>query len=356
MLPVMARMAFALVCCAVIAGAQRTWPVTEGDAHLRDFRFQTGATLTDLRIHYRTLGAPRRDEAGIVRNAVLVLHGTGGAGTQFLNDNFGEQLFGPGQPLDITKYYVILPDGIGHGQSSKPSDGLRAEFPRYGYHDMVEAQYRLLTGHLQVNHLRMIVGTSMGCMHSYVWAEEHAGFLDAAMPLACQPAEISGRNIFFRLAVTNAIRDDPAYRGGNYTENPPGARTATAIISIFGGNPLTWQKENPTRERGVQSFSKSVESRVKDANDTLYAYDASWDYNPAPQLAKIRTPILHINFADDMVNPPELKIAEELLKQVPTARFALYPYTPETRGHGSHTMAALWKDNLAEFLRGTERE
>jgi homoserine O-acetyltransferase len=349
------RLAFASALFAVLAvAADKTWPVTEGDAHLRDFHFQTGQTMPDLKIHYRTLGTPRRDPSGTVRNAVLILHGTGGAGTTFLRDIFAGELFESGQPLDVTKYYVILPDGIGHGQSSKPGDGLRAKFPRYGYTDMVEAQYRLLREHLRVDRLRLIIGTSMGCMHSYVWVERHADFVDAAMPLACQPTQISGRNLLWRQTIIHAIRDDPAWQGGNYTENPPSARTAAAVLAFMGGNPLTWQKASPTREKGLENFAKITGGPLQDANDTAYAVDASWDYDPAPGLGKIRTPILHINFSDDTINPPELKITDELLKQVPSARFILYPYTPETRGHGSHTMAALWKDRLVEFLRATE--
>jgi homoserine O-acetyltransferase len=349
------RLAAIAALAAVLATADKSWPVTEGDAHLHDFHFQTGETVPDLKIHYRTLGTPRRDASGTARNAVMILHGTTGAGTNFLRDIFAGELFGTGQPLDVAKYYVILPDGIGHGQSSKPSDGLRAKFPRYGYTDMVEAQYRMLQEQLGVTHLRLLVGTSMGCMHSYVWMEHHGDFLDAAMPLACQPMQIAGRNLLWRLTVIHAIRDDPAFDGGNYTENPPSAKTAAAILAFMGGNPLTWQKTSPTREKGLENFAKITANPLQDANDTAYAVDASWDYDPEPGLAKIHTPILHINFSDDTINPPELKITPELLKRVPSARFILYPYTPETRGHGSHTMAALWKDKLAEFLTATER-
>jgi len=341
---------------AASATAQKTWPVTEGDAHLRDFHFQTGAVMPDLRIHYRTLGAPRRDASGVVRNAVLILHGTTGSGMQFLRDIFAGELFEAGQPLDAARYYIILPDGIGHGHSSKPSDGLRAKFPRYGYNDMVEAQYRMLNEGLGVNHLRLILGTSMGCMHAYVWMERRPDFLDAAVPLACQPMQITGRNLLWRLTVIHAIRDDPAWKGGDYTGNPASARTAEAVMAFVGGNPITWQKRSPTREKGIENFEKITHTDVPDANDTAYAVDASWDYDPAPGLAKIRTPILHINFSDDTINPPELNITPDLLKQVPSAKFILYPYTPETVGHGSHTKAVLWKDKLAEFLRATEKQ
>ena len=280
-----ARLVVTSALLAVLAAAaDKTWPVTEGDAHLHDFHFQTGETMPDLKIHYRTLGAPRRDASGTVRNAVLILHGTTGAGTTFLRDIFAGELFGPGQPLDITKYYVILPDGIGHGHSSKPSDGLRAKFPRYGYTDMVEAQYRLLREQLGVNRLRLVMGTSMGCMHSYVWMERHPDFLDAAMPLACQPMQISGRNLWWRLTVIHAIRDDPAFQGGNYTENPASAKTAAAILAFMGGNPLTWQKADPTREKGLEHFAKITAGPLPDVNDTAYAVDASWDYDPEPGL------------------------------------------------------------------------
>ena len=351
----MTRGILLLLALAGLAGAaDKTWPVTEGDAHLAEFHFQTGETMPDLRIHYRTLGTPHRDASGTVRNAVLILHGTTGAGTQFLRDIFAGELFETGQPLDAAKYYVILPDGIGHGDSSKPSDGLRAKFPRYGYTDMVEAQYRMLREGLGVNHLRLILGTSMGCMHAYVWMERHPEFLDAAVPLACQPQQIAGRNLLWRQSVIHAIRDDPAWEGGNYKTNPVSAKTAEDMMAFVGGNPITWQKSWPTREKGLEGFPK-VAARGQDANDIAYAVDASWDYDPEPGLAKIRTPFLHINFSDDTINPPELKITEELLKRVPAAQFVLFPYTAETRGHGSHTIAALWKDKLAAFLKETEK-
>ena len=333
-----------------------SWPVKQDDALLRDFKFASGALFSELKIHYRTLGSPQRDARGRVTNAVMLLHGTSGSGAQFLSPLFSNELFAPGQPLDIAKMYVIMPDGIGHGGSSKPSDGLHARFPRYGYADMVEAQRRMLIEGLGVDHLRLLLGTSMGCMHTYVWAEAHPEFLDAAMALACLPAQISGRNLAWRMTVIDAIRGDPAWLSGDYTAQPPSLRTALAIIAFFGGNPLTWQKAGPDRGKALANFHSAVERRLRtaDANDILYAVDASHDYDPAPGLAEIRTPITHINFADDAVNPPELHIAEELLKRAPTVRFELYPYGPDTAGHGSHTKAALWKDRLLMLLRETE--
>ena len=346
------------VCATGLLAAQTAPVVKEGDAVLKDFRFTSGDTLPELKIHYRTLGEPQRDAAGQVKNAVLILHGTTGAGTQFLGQNFAGELFGAGQPLDTAKYYVILPDGIGHGKSSKPSDGMHAKFPHYGYQDMVLAQYRLLTEELKVDHLRLLMGTSMGCMHSYVWMERYPEFLQAAMPLACLPTEIAGRNLAWRRVVIEAIQNDPAWQGGDYATQPPSLRTAIGVLSLVGGNPLTWQQSGPTREKALAYYNQAIASRAKsaDANDVIYAVDASRDYNPVPDLGRIKTPALHLNFSDDTINPPELKLAEELLKKAPTVKFELYPYTGVTRGHGTHTMAALWKDKLVKLLQETEKK
>lgn len=333
-----------------------TWPVKEADVVLRDFRFTAGGSLPQLRIHYRSLGEPRRDGNGVVQNAVLLLHGTSGSGAQFLNPVFANELFGPGQPLDVTRYFVIMPDGIGHGKSSKPSDGMRAEFPHYGYADMVEAE-RLTLEQLGVSHLRLLLGTSMGCMHAYIWTEAHPNWIDAAMPLACQPWPISGRNLAWRVIAMDAIRNDPEWKQGNYGKQPAALRTAAGIVALVSGNATTWQTAGPDRETALVNVKKTVDGRLGsiDANDFLYALDSSRDYNPAPELAKIRTPMHHINFADDTVNPPELHIAEDLLKHASTVTFELYPYTKETVGHSSHTKAVLWKDRLARLLETTGR-
>jgi len=350
----------ALLTAVVAAAAQQStpqpsWPVKQGDAVLRDFKFTDGSALAELKIHYRTLGSPRRDAQGRATNAVMLLHGTGGSGAQFLNPIFADELFGPGQPLDIAKFYIIMPDGIGHGDSSKPSDGMRARFPHYGYTDMVEAQRRMLVEGLGVDRLRLLLGTSMGCMHAYVWAETHPEFLEAAMPLACLPTQISGRNLAWRMTIIQAIRNDPEWHAGDYTAEPPSLRTALSIIALVSGNPVTWQHAGPDREKALAYFRRVTEARLgtSDANNILYAVDASRDYDPAPGLSRIRTPMMHINFSDDTINPPELHIAEPLLQQAPTVTFELYPYTADTIGHGSHTKAALWKDRLEKLLQRT---
>lgn len=324
----------------------------EGDYVLRDFRFGTGETLPELRVHYRTLGAPKRDASGKVTNAVLILHGTTGSGRGFLSEQFAGVLFGPGQLLDANEYYIILPDGIGHGGSSKPSDGLRARFPHYDYDDMVRAQYLLVTEGLDLNHLRLILGTSMGCMHSWVWGETYPDFMDALMPLACLPVEIAGRNRIWRKAAMDAIRHDPAWKNGEYTTQPPGLRAAWAVGLLVTAVSLQLQKDYPTRDRTEAYMDRWLQQRVaaSDANDMLYALDASRNYNPAPGLEKIRARVMAINSADDTINPPELQIAEREIRRVKNATFVLLPITDETRGHGTHSLPRLWQQHLAKLL------
>ncbi len=328
----------------------------EADFVLKDFKFSNGATLPELRLHYRTLGTPRRDERGVVRNAVWIGHGTGGSGAQFIRPEFAGELFGAGQLLDATKYFIVLPDGIGHGKSSKPSDGLRAKFPQYGYVDMVEAQYRLLTEGLKVNHLRLVMGTSMGGMHTWVWGERYPEFMDALMPLASLPTQISGRNRVWRKTLIDAIRNDPAWRGGDYTQQPPSLRTAASLIYFMGSNPVLRQAEMPTLAKADEVFEKSLASSMKtmDANDVLYQVSASWDYDPNPGLEKIRAPLLAVNSADDLINPPELGILEREIKRVPRGQAAVIPFSDATRGHGSHTVAKLWMQYLADLLKKPE--
>jgi homoserine O-acetyltransferase len=283
----------------------------------------------------------------------LILHGTGGSGQQFLQPQFAGELFGPGQLLDVTRYFVILPDGIGHGKSSKPSDGLHAHFPQYDYDDMVAAHHRLLTEGLAVNHLRLILGTSMGCMHSFVWGETFPDFMDALMPLACQPVQIAGRNRVFRKMVMDAIRNDPEWKGGDYSAEPQQAlRTALDLLLIAGSAPLYMQKTYPTRDAADKYLDEYFKARMPglDANDTLYHVNASRNYDPSPQLEKITVPIIYINSADDFINPAELGIAEREIKRVKNARFVLIPISDETRGHGTHTRAVVWKQYLAELL------
>jgi homoserine O-acetyltransferase len=324
------------------------------DVVLRDFKFADGESLPELRIHYTTLGTPRRDAAGTVRNAVLVLHGTTGAGTGFLSRNFAGELFGPGQLLDTARYFIVLPDGIGHGKSSKPSDGLHARFPRYTYDDMVDAQHRLLVEGLKIDHLRLIMGTSMGCMHAWVWGERYPDFVDGLVPLACAPTQIAGRNRMMRTMIMDDIRQDPAWRGGDYTSPPEqGLRGALGILFMMTSSPLQQQKAAPTRDAADAFIRKFIDDRLRttDANDMLYAFDASRDYDPSPKLESIRAAVLAINSADDAVNPPELGLMEKLMSRVKRGRYILIPTSDATRGHGTHSMPAVWKSYLAEFLQ-----
>jgi homoserine O-acetyltransferase len=327
----------------------------EADAVLRDFRFRSGQTLPELRLHYVTMGRPERDAGGLVRNAVLVLHGTGGSSRQFLTPAFAGELFGEGQPLDARRYFVVIPDGIGHGRSSKPSDGLRGRFPAYTYDDMVAAQHRLLTEELKVAHLFLVIGTSMGGMHAWVWGVTHPGFMDALVPLASVPTAIAGRNRVMRRMILDAIRGDPAWNGGDYAEPP--ARGLTAAINVLlmmGSSPLQWHRSAPTRDAADAFLAEQLARRLAatDANDMLYAFDASRDYDPSPDLERIQAPVLAINSADDVVNPPELGLMEPLVARVPRARYVLLPVTSDTRGHGTHSLPAVWKPYLAGFLAG----
>jgi len=346
---------FAVVFGEWPAAGQQAAPATnEGDFVVKNFQFRSGASLAELRLHYTTLGKPARDVQGRVSNAVLILHGTGGTGHQFLSPVFAGELFGPGQLLDAARYYVVLPDGIGHGKSSKPSDGLHARFPQYDYDDMVAAQHRLLTEGLGVNHLRLVMGTSMGCMHSFVWGETLPGFMDALMPLACLPIQIAGRNRIWRKMVMDAIRNDPEWRGGEYSAEPQQAlRTALDLLLIAGSAPLYMQKTYPTRDAADEALDDYFKARSAplDANDLLYAVNASRNYDPSPQLQEITAPVMYINSADDFINPPELGIAEREIKKVKDGRFVLLPISEETRGHGTHTRAAVWKQYLDELLK-----
>ena len=340
-----------------VPAAAVAYPAFEGDYVIRDFHFASGETLPKLRIHYRTYGAPRADARGVVRNAVLIMHGTGGSGAQFIRPSFAGELFGPGQPLDATRYFLVLPDDIGHGRSSKPSDALHARFPHYGYNDMVQAEYLLLTQRLKVNHARLVMGTSMGGMHTWVWGEQHPEFMDALMPLASLPTQISGRNRVWRRTVIDAIRNDPAWKGGEYTSEPPSLRTAIEMLWLMSSNPVLRQAAAPTLAQADQVIDSYVEENLAthDANDMLYAIEASHDYDPGPGLEKIQAPLLAVNSADDLINPPELGILEREIKRVPNGRAIVIPYSERTRGHGSHTEAALWKDQLLELLKSPER-
>jgi homoserine O-acetyltransferase len=350
------RLVAAVVFTGLLGAASRAadYPQpAEADYVIRDFKFASGESLPELRIHYRFLGRPERGADGTVRNAVLILHGTGGSGASLINPMFAGELFGAGQPLDAARMFIVLPDGIGHGRSSKPSDGLHARFPAYGYADMVEAQYRLLTEGLGVNHLRLVLGTSMGGMHAWVWGERYPDFMDALMPLASLPTQISGRNRVWRRMVMDAIRGDPDWKGGEYREQPPSLRTAEEILFFMSSNPVLRQRDMPTLAKSDVVLDEYVRrsASTNDANDLLYAVSASRDYDPGPGLEKIRARLLAVNSADDLINPPELGILEREIGRVPRGRAVVIPASAATRGHGTHTYAALWKSYLVELLR-----
>jgi len=348
----------AVVALTFPSAARAQYPAPEQrDFLLKNFTFRSGETLPELRIHYRTVGKPERDAAGSVRNAVLIMHGTGGSGAQFIRPEFAGMLFGPGALLDAAHYFMILPDDIGHGQSSKPSDGLRAKFPHYGYLDMVEAEYRLVTEGLGVNHLRLVMGTSMGGMHTWLWGEQYPEFMDALMPLASLPTQISGRNRVWRRTVIDAIRNDPAWLGGNYSTQPPSLRTAEEMLYLMSSNPVVRQRELATLTLSDARLDEAMATALKtaDANDLLYQIEASSDYDPGPGLEKIRSPLLAVNSADDLINPPELGILEREIKRVARGRAVIIPLSPDTRGHGTHTIATIWKAYLQELLNLSAR-
>jgi homoserine O-acetyltransferase len=361
--------AFGLILSAITASAQTmsspaatppqpvTWPTQDGTYTIHNFHFNSGESLPELKLHYLTLGQPHRNAAGHVDNAVLLLHGTGGNAHTLLVPQFSTVLFGPGQPLDITKYFLILPDDIGHGESSKPSDGLHMHFPQYNYDDMVASQHTMLLEGLHVDHLRLLLGTSMGCMQAFVWGETYPQFADALMPLACLPVEIAGRNRMMRSMAMQAIRLDPAWNNGDYTTEPTrGIRSANEFLLVMGSSPLQMQKNAPTRalaEAYVERYVAATVPRI-DANDFLYYVNASHNYDPSKNLASITAPVLWINSADDFINPPELGIAEKMAPLMPHAKFVLIPISDATRGHGTHTQAAVWKNYMIDFLHQTE--
>jgi homoserine O-acetyltransferase len=325
----------------------------EGDFVIHDFHFKSGETLAELRMHYMTLGKPVKDATGRTTNAVLILHGTGGSGRTFLQPIFAGVLFGPGQLLDANRYFIIIPDNLGHGKSSKPSDGMRAHFPQYEYADMIAAQRELVEKGLGVNHLRLILGTSMGCMHSWMWGESYSDFMDALMPLACQPVQIAGRNRIWRKMVMDGIRQDPDWKNGDYTTEPrAGLQIAADFLLIAGSAPLQMQKDLGARDAADKFLESTITRTLEhlDANDLLYAVNSSRNYDPSAHLEAIKVPVMYINSADDFINPPELGIAEREIKRVKNGRFVLIPASEQTHGHGTHTWAAVWQQYLKELL------
>jgi homoserine O-acetyltransferase len=344
------------------ASAQPTpskWPTQDGTYDIANFHFKDGETIEKLHLHYLTLGKPHRDAAGHTDNAILLLHGTGGNAHSLLSPVFSDVLFGPGQPFDITKYFLILPDDIGHGQSSKPSDGLHMHFPQYDYDDMVTSQHTMLVEGLHVDHLRLILGTSMGCMQSFVWGETFPQFIDALAPFACYPTELAGRNRMTRYLAIESIKHDPAWNNGEYTTEPlEGLRGAEAMLLVMGSAPLQMQKNYPTRAQAEKYVDDYMARTFKttDANDLIYYVNASRNYNPEPKLSAIAVPVLWINSADDFINPPELDIAKRVLPKMPATKYILIPISDATRGHGTHTVATVWKQYLIDFLAQTEKK
>jgi homoserine O-acetyltransferase len=349
-----ALIALALQNTPLSAQASAQYTPAEADFVVRDFTFHSGERLAEVRMHYETLGQPHRDAHGQVDNVVLLLHGTGGSGRQFLAPQFSNQLFGPGQPLDIGHYYIIMPDNVGHGGSSKPSDGLHMRFPHYDYDDMVALQHRLLTDGLHVRGARLILGTSMGCMHAFVWGETYPLFARALMPLACEPIEIAGLNRMWRQLIIDGVENDPAWNNGNYaTEPTQGLRTVASILQIAGAAPLYFQAQWPTRVAATNEIRSRVDRAIPalDANDTIYQFDSSRNYNPWPNLERITAPVMWVNSADDFINPRNFDYPRQAIPRMGAkARFRLITETAETHGHGTHTWALNWKQDLIELL------
>jgi homoserine O-acetyltransferase/O-succinyltransferase len=354
------RLVLILLIATVLAKAQThtQWPAQDGNYVIPNYHFGSGESIAELKLHYLTLGQPHRDAAGHTDNAVLLLHGTGGNAHSLLNPVFSDVLFGSGQPLDITKYFIILPDDIGHGESSKPSDGLHMRFPHYDYDDMVASQHAMLVDGLHVDHLRLILGTSMGCMHSFVWAETFPNYMDGLFPLACNTISIAGRNRLWRDMVMEAIRTDPDWKNGEYTAQPRTAVEVAADVQLIAGSaPIQMQKSFPTRDQAdkyLADYQKRY-AQTFDANDFLYALGASRNYDPSSRLGEVTVPVIWINSGDDFINPPELGIAEQQVKSLKNGKFVLIPASEQTHGHGTHTYAAVWQQYLKQLLDESAR-
>jgi len=331
--------------------------IKEADYTVADFAFKDGSVLPKLRLHYATLGTPQRDAAGRISNAVLLLHGTTTSSKAFFTPGVAGELFGPGQPLDTSRYYIIVPDGVGRGGSSKPSEGLRAKFPRYGYADLVEAQHRLVEG-LGIEHLKLVLGVSMGGMHAWMWAERYPTMMDAVMPIACQPTAINGRNLMFRRLLVEAIRNDPGWMGGDYQTPPQYWLNVAPLWPVILDNPVRLQAAIPDRKAALAAFQRMRDNAAKnyDANDFLYWIESSFDYDPQPELGRIKAALYAVNFADDELNPPDLEVVEKLVKTIPGARFTLVPESSKTAGHQTLNLPAVWKPYLVELLQQVEKQ
>jgi len=334
--------------CAVAQTSSDLQP-KQGDFVIKDFHFRSGESLPELRLHYATLGTPARNGNGKVTNAVLILHGTSGSGKRFLDESFMKTLYGPGQPLDASRLFIIFPDSVGHGQSSKPSDGLHTRFPHYDYDDMVQAQYRLVKEGLGIDHLRLVIGVSMGGMHTWLWAEQHPDFMDGLMPIVCLPVEIAGRNRMWRLTATDAIRNDPGWNNGEYRKPPDGLLTAARLFAIVVNGDVDLQRRGPTREQADQLLDQTAKFFAQaDANDLLYQLESSRNYNPQPYLERIEARLIAINAADDFINPIDLGIMEREIKHVKHGRYV--QLEPTGRGHATGYDPSLWKGYVIELL------
>ena len=343
-----AAMALASFSFAGAANAADYPAPKQGDFIAKNFKFHTGETMPELKLHYATVGDPSGQP-------VLVLHGSGGSTRTMLTPTFAGELFGPGQPLDATKYFIIIPDGIGHGKSSKPSDGMKTAFPKYDYDDMVQAQYQLVTEGLGVKHLRLIIGNSMGGMQTWLWGEKYPTFADALVPMASQPTEMAARNWLLRRAMLETIRNDPGYMNGNYTTQPPMIKYAVAAFGLASaGGTLGYQTLAPTGEKADKMYDARINGPFHaDANDFVYQWDASHDFNPSAELDKIVAPVLLINSADDERNPPETGVTEAAMKRVKNGKIYLIPASTETRGHSTTANAKFYSQQLADFIAAT---
>jgi homoserine O-acetyltransferase len=340
-----AALSAALVLTSVTAMAADYPAPRQGDWVAKDFKFHTGDTMPELQLHYTTVGEP-------TGQPVLVLHGSGGSAASMLTPTFAGELFGPGQPLDAAKYYIIIPDGIGHGKSSKPSDGMKTAFPKYDYADMVDAQYRLVHDGLGIKHLRLVIGNSMGGMHSWIWGERYPGMMDALVPMASQPTEMAARNWILRRTMLETIRNDPDYDGGNYTTQPRMMKYAIAAYRFASaGGTLGYQTLAPTAAKADRMVDEQLALPVTaDANDFIYQWDASHDFNPSPNLEKIEATTLAINAADDERNPPETGVTDAAIKRIKNGRLYLIPASTETRGHLTTGNAKFYKQQLQDLL------
>lgn len=320
---------------------------------IKDFRFQNGATLPEVRLRYRTIGTPSRDANGRIRNAVLVLHGSSGDASQVLAPSFSEPLMGPGGPLDAARHYLIFPDNLGNGGSTKPSDGLRAKFPNYGYTDMVELQRRLVMEHLGIARLRLIIGISMGAMHAWMWGIRHPDAMDGLIPIAALPTAIQGRNLLWRMILTQAIRNDPEWNGGNYTKPPRAFLSIMPMFDMLVQSPVRLGEMITTRDRARAHLADVLDETLEedDANNILYRFEASADYNVEPDLHRITAHVMTILFADDELNPPETVDLDRLIERVPNGRLVLIPAGPDTEGHRTQVKASVWRQHVADFLK-----